>query len=121
MAVQVQAAANSATVNELDVDSWRALVAKRTLDLGAARAGVAECDAAATTVREAAIAARTVRATHGARAHRARCAHCLRITMPSRSPQRVETPICLHTRFRRPGPGHRHRVQFAFGNAEHAL
>ena len=58
----MQAAANSAAVNELDVDGWRAFVANRTLDLGAARAGVAEFDAAATAVREAAIVARTPRA-----------------------------------------------------------
>jgi hypothetical protein len=74
MAVQVQAAANPATVNELDVDSWRALVANRTLDLSAARANLEECDAAAAAVRaaaaarEAAIRVLTVRATHGARA-----------------------------------------------------
>jgi hypothetical protein len=71
--------AHAAAVNELDVDGWR-----RTLDPGAARTGVAECDAAATAVRDAAIVARTVRDTHGARAHRActaRCTHFLRIIM----------------------------------------
>jgi hypothetical protein len=74
---QVQAAVNSATVNELEVDGWRALVANRTLNLSAARAGLAECDAAVAAVRaaaaarEAAIRVLTVRATRRARRVRA--------------------------------------------------
>ena len=34
----MQAAANTAAVNELGMDGWRAVVADLTLDLGAARA-----------------------------------------------------------------------------------
>ena len=61
-----QGAARTATVNELGMDSFCALVANRTLDLGAARASMAEPGAAV-----------AVRAARGAL--------CARITITSRT------------------------------------
>ena len=59
-------AAYTAAINEIGVDGWRAFVANRTIDLGAAQASVAEPNDAV-----------AVRAARGA--------HCARITMPSRT------------------------------------
>ena len=53
----MHAAANTAAVNELGVDGWRAVIADLTLDLGAARAAalVGAASATATSAVTAAV------------------------------------------------------------------